>query len=106
MPFFRETTISNLLLLGVTEIGATGLPCSREQKNSGGARFADATTIDERQAGQAAGLPTSFLELFSFWQRKKWNVPLYQKDNFIKSPVSAQKRNTLFIYKIFRVGKI
>ena len=60
----------------------------------------------EQTAGQAAGLPTSFLELFSFWQRKKWNVPLYQKENFIKSPVCAQKRNTLFILKIFRVGKI
>ena len=59
-----------------------------------------------RQAGQAAGLPTSFLELFSFWQRKKWNVPLYQKEDFIKSPVSTQKRNTLFILKIYRVGKI
>jgi hypothetical protein len=59
-----------------------------------------------RQAGQAAGLPASFLELFSFRQRKKWNVPLEKGKNHMKSPVCAQKRNTLFILKIYRVGKI
>ena len=51
MPFLREPTISNLLLLGVGEIGTTGHLYFREQKNSSEARFADATTIDERQAG-------------------------------------------------------
>ena len=68
-PFFRETTISNLLLLGVGKIGTTGHLYFRKQKNSSEARFADATTIDERQAGQAAVLVLWRLRQsdFIFW---------------------------------------
>jgi hypothetical protein len=79
--------------LGVGEIGATGQLHFREQKNSSEARFADATTIDERQAGRAAGSPASFLELFSFRQRKKWNVfPYQRRKSYKKSRLRTEKK--------------
>ena len=45
-------------------------------------------TAPIRTSDQAARLPTSFLELFSFWQRKKCVVFLFQKA-FCKSPYFA-----------------
>ena len=41
-------------------------------------------------ARQPAGLPTSFLELFSFWQRKKWNVSPFQRDEFLQNSVTGK----------------
>ena len=86
MPFFRETTISNLLLLGVVKIGTTGHLYSRKQKNSSEARFADATTIDERQAGlsllwrwRQSGLACFFFGTFFFQAKKKVERPLLAK---------------------------
>ena len=45
-------------------------------------------------ARQPAGLPTSFLELFSFWQRKKWNVSPFQRDEFLQNSVTG--KNLIF----------
>ena len=41
-------------------------------------------------ARQPAGLPTSFLQLFSFWQRKKWNVSPFQGTKFCNNFVGGK----------------
>ena len=58
------------------------------------------THLPNLPIGQASGLPTSFLQLFSFWERKKLNVPPFPKGLFTKVP-SADKNAPLFFKKIF-----
>jgi hypothetical protein len=52
---------------------------------------------------QTAGLPTSFLQLFSFWKRKKLTVPLCKRDFYSQSTVSEQRKGLSFS---FPKGKI
>ena len=85
-PFFRETTISNLLLLGVGKIGTTGHLYFRKQKKL------------ERHNWRAASrsscrLANFFFGTFFFLAKKKVERPLLAKGkNFIKSSVCLPKK--------------
>ena len=50
----------------------------------------------EQTAGQAKGLPASFLELFSFRKRKKWYVPFLKRKS--RKVTSVHKEKTFFLF--------
>ncbi|MBR6745317.1 MAG: hypothetical protein IKM00_08900, partial [Clostridia bacterium] len=62
-------------------------------------------TIPICTGDQTAGLPTSFLQLFSFWERKKLTVPPYQREIFYKKSCPFTEEKSSFCFKIFEYEK-
>ena len=98
-----EPTIPNLLLLDVGEIGATGLQQFWNQKKPLRDNWWRGKPV-EQQARQLL-----FWNFFLFGKEKSGTSSPCQRKKILSKVLSAYRKNsqkTLFIYQIYRVGKI